>query len=142
MYSAYSGSRGLSRTHEGMGQRDTPALHTFGTQIEFLQTIGQDEIEARSRELATMLVEELSALDGVRMWTPSQADRRGAVVTFQPGTLQGRQVVAALEEDGIVAAARGGSDRPGVRFSPHFYNTESDIERAVAAIRRYLRRGL
>jgi len=142
IYSAYSGSRGLSRTHEGMGQRDTPALHTFGTQIEFLQTIGQDEIEARSRELATMLVEELSALDGVRMWTPSQADRRGAVVTFQPGTLQGRQVVAALEEDGIVAAARGGSDRPGVRFSPHFYNTESDIERAVAAIRRYLRSGL
>ena len=142
MYSAYSGSRGLSRTHEGMGQRDTPALHTFGTQIEFLQTIGQDEIEARSRELATMLVEELSALDGIRMWTPSQADRRGAVVTFQPGPLQGRQVIAALEDDGIVAAARGGSDRPGVRFSPHFYNTESDIERAVAAIRRYLRSGL
>ena len=52
------------------------------------------------------------------------------------------QVVAALEQDGIVAAGRGGSDRPGVRFSPHFYNTESDIERAVAAIRGYLRSGL
>ena len=142
MYSAYSGSRGLSRTHEGMGQRDTPALHAFGRQIEFLHTIGQGEIETRSRELATMLVEELSALDGVHMWTPPQADRRGAVVTFQPGELQGRQVVAALEEDGIVAAARGGSDRPGVRFSPHFYNTESDIERAVTAIRGYLRSGL
>ena len=142
MYSAYSGSRGLSRTHEGMGQRDTPALHAFGRQIEFLQTIGQGEIETRSRELATMLVEELSALEGVHMWTPPQADRRGAVVTFQPGELQSQQVVAALEEDGIVAAARGGSDRPGVRFSPHFYNTESDIERAVAAIRGYLRSGL
>lgn len=142
MVSAYSGARGLSRTHEGMGQRDTPALHTFGTQIEFLQTIGQDEIEARSRELATMLVEELTALDDVHMWTPAQPERRGAVVTFQPGELQGRAVVAALEEDGIVAAARGGSDRPGVRFSPHFYNTETDIERAVSAIRRYMRTGL
>lgn len=142
IYSAYSGSRGISRTHEGMGQRDTPALHTFGTQLEFLQTIGQNEIEARSRELATMLVEELSALDGIRMWTPAEPDRRGAVVTFQPGALDGRRVVAALEEDGIVAAARGGSDRPGVRFSPHFYNTESDIERAVVAIRGYLRTGL
>ena len=142
MYSAYSGSRGLSRTHEGMGQRDTPALHTFGVQVEFLQSIGQNEIEARSRELASMLVEELSALDGVHMWTPAQADRRGAVVTFQPGELQGSQVVAALEEDGIVAAARGGSDRPGIRFSPHFYNMEVDVERAVVAIRRYLRRGL
>ena len=35
-YSAYSGRVGLSRTHEGMGQRDTPALFTFGNQIEFL----------------------------------------------------------------------------------------------------------
>ena len=63
-------------------------------------------------------------------------------MTFQPGELAGRQVVAALEEDGIVAAARGGSDRPGVRFSPHFYNLEVDIERAVAAIRGYLKTGL
>lgn len=142
MYSAYTGRTGLSRTHEGMGQRDTPAIHAFGTQIEFLQSIGQGEIEARSRDLATMLVEELSRLDGVHMWTPAQADRRGAVVTFRPGELEPREVLAALEEDGVVAAARGGSDRPGIRFSPHFYTMEADIERAVGAIRRYLRTGL
>jgi len=29
-YSAYPGQSGISRTHEGMGQRDTPALLTFG----------------------------------------------------------------------------------------------------------------
>jgi selenocysteine lyase/cysteine desulfurase len=142
VYSAYTGSRGLSRTHEGLGQRDTPALRAFGEQIEFLVTIGQGEIEARSRELASMLVEELSALDGVHMWTPSQPERRGAVVTFRPGEIAGSRVVAALEEDGIVAAARGGDDRPGVRFSPHFYNTERDIERGVAAIRGYMQSGL
>ena len=89
-----------------------------------------------------MLVEELSALEGVHMWTPAQADRRGAVVTFRPGELEPRRLLAALEEDGIVAAARGGSDRPGIRFSPHFYNSERDCERAVAAIRGYLRSGL
>lgn len=142
IYSAYSGRTGLSRTHEGMGQRDTPSLHAFGTQIAFLDSIGQAEIEARSRELATMFVEELTAIEGVHMWTPAQPDRRGAVVTFRPGELDPRTVLGALEEDGIVAAARGGSDRPGIRFSPHFYNMESDVERAVAAIRRYLRTGL
>jgi isopenicillin-N epimerase len=142
VYSAYTGSRGLSRTHEGLGQRDTPTLHAFGTHVEFLSTIGQAEIEARSRALATMLVEELSALDGVHMWTPAQPERRGAVVTFRPGELEPRRVLEALEEDGIVAAARGGSDRPGIRFSPHFYNTERDVEHAVEAIRGYLRSGL
>lgn len=142
MYSAYTGRRGLSRTHEGMGQRDTPALRAFGTQIEFLTAIGQAEIEARSRALATQLVEELSALDGVHMWTSDDAARRAAVVTFRPGELEPSRVVAALEEDGIVAAARSGSDRPGIRFSPHFYNMEVDVERAVDAIGRYLRTGL
>lgn len=142
VYSAYSGAVGVSRTHEGLGQRDTPALHAFGVQIAFLDSIGQAEIEARSRELATMAVEELSRIDGVRMWTPLEAERRGAVVTFQPGELDPRTVLGALEDDGIVAAARGGSDRPGIRFSPHFYNSEADIERGVDAIRRYMRSGL
>ena len=142
MYSAYTGQRGLSRTHEGMGQRDTPALHTLGTQIEFLQSIGQNEIEARSRDLATQLIEGLNRIEGVHMWTPAQPERRAAVVTFRPGELDPRRVVAALEEDGIVAAARGGSDRSGIRFSPHFYNMEVDVERAVEAIGRYMRTGL
>jgi isopenicillin-N epimerase len=142
MYSAYTGRTGLSRTHEGLGQRDTPALYAFGEQIDFLQAIGQHEIEARSRELASLLIEGLTAIDGVHMWTSSDPALRGAVVTFRPGELEPRRVLAALEEDGIVAAARGGSDRTGIRFSPHFYNTEVDIERGIDAIGRYIRRGL
>ena len=141
-YSAYPGRTGISSTHEGMGQRDTPALHAFGTQIEFLQSIGQSEIEARSRELASQLIEGLNAIDGVHMWTPAEPTLRAAVVTFRPGELDPRQVIGALEEDGIVAASRGGSDRRGIRFSPHFYNMEVDIERGIDAIGRYMRRGL
>ncbi|MDE0358909.1 MAG: aminotransferase class V-fold PLP-dependent enzyme [Gammaproteobacteria bacterium] len=142
MYSAYTGSRGLARTHEGLGQRDEPAIRAFGAQIEFLQEITMAEVEARSRELATALVEELSALDGVHMWTSQEPSRRAAVVTFRPGELSPGDVVGALENDGIVAASRGGSDRTGVRLSPHFYNSHTDVERAVSAVRGYLRTGL
>ena len=142
MYSAYTGSRGLARTHEGLGQRDEPAIRAFGAQIEFLQEITMAEVEARSRELATALVEELSALDGVHMWTSREPSRRAAVVTFRPGELSPGDVVGALENDGVVAASRGGSDRTGVRLSPHFYNSHADVERAVSAIRGYLRTGL
>ncbi len=141
-YSAYPGRTGISRTHEGMGQRDTPALLTFGRQIEFLQSIGQSEIEARSRGLASQLIEGLNAIEGVHMWTSADPELRGAVVTFRPGELDARRVLGALEEDGIVAAARGGSSRGGIRFSPHFYNMEVDIERAIDAIGRYMRQGL
>jgi selenocysteine lyase/cysteine desulfurase len=140
--SAYPGRVGLSRTHEGMGQRDEAAIRAFGEQLDFLMEIGRPEIEARSRALTDAVVEGLSALDGVQIWTSMDPALRVAVVSFQPGHLDPRRVLAALEEDGVVAAMRGGSDRPGIRFSPHFYNSFEDVERGVAAIGRYLRTGL
>ncbi len=76
------------------------------------------------------------------MFTPADARHRGAVLTFDPAGLDPAKVLAALESEGIVAASRGGTDRPGIRFSPHFYNTEEDVERAAAAIRKYVRTGV
>lgn len=142
IYSAYPGRRGISRTHEGLGQRDEPAVRVFGAGIDFLGEIGQGEIEARSRALTDAAVEGLSALDGVHLWTSPDPALRVAVVSFQPGSLEPARVLAALEEDGVVAASRGGTDRPGIRFSPHFYNSFEDVERGVDAISRYLRTGL
>ena len=142
MYSAYAGRRGLARTHEGMGQRDEPAIQALGTQIDFLTTIGQPEIEARSRELASALIQGLTEIDGVHMWTSSDPALRAAVVTFRPAELEPGAVIAALEAEGIVAASRGGADRSGIRFSPHFYNSHRDVERGIAAIRRYVRQGI
>jgi isopenicillin-N epimerase len=142
IYSAYPGRIGLSRTFEGMGQRDEPAIHAFGEALKFLMGIGQKQIEAYSRELTRALIAGLARLGGIRLWTSPDPTRSVAVVAFQPGGLDVAKVAAALERDGIVCATRGGPDRPGIRFSPHFYNSHGDIERAVAAIGRYLQRGL
>ena len=67
---------------------------------------------------------------------------RPAVVSFQPADLDPGRVLEALEADGVVAASRGPGDRGGIRFSPHFYNSLEDVERGVARIREYVRRGL
>ena len=142
MYSAYSGRVGLSRTHEGMGQRDEPAIKAFGSQLKFLQEIGQATIEARSHELTDALIEGLGGIEGVTIWTSPDPALRLAVCSFRPGNLGSSKVIAALEADGVVAAGRWDGDRGGVRFSPHFYNTFEDIDHAVASIGRYVRTGL
>ena len=85
---------------------------------------------------------EFLKIKSVYIYTPNERALRSAVVTFRPANLKPAKVVKALEEDGIVAASQGGEDWAGVRFSPHFYNSNSDVERAVGAIRRYLREGL
>ena len=142
MYSSQTGSVGLSRTHEGMGQRDEPAIRSFGVEMQFLQQIGQDVIEARSRELTDALIDGLGSIDGVNIWTSSDPTLRLAVCSFRPGHLESSKVVQALEADGIVAASRGDGNLGGIRFSPHFYNTFEDIDRAVSGIRRYMSTGL
>lgn len=141
--SLYAGAVGISRRLEGFGQRDEAAVVAFGEAIRFQNRIGAAQIEARSRELAQALITGLKGLDGVTMWTHPEPARSAAVVTFQPGSLDPRRLAAALyEKDRIVCASRGGTDRPGIRLSPHLYNLHTEVDRAVGAVKRYLASGV
>jgi len=143
IFSAYPGRVGVSRTFEGFGQRDEPAMIAFGEALTFQTKIGRALIEKRSRELTTALIEGLKKVDGVKIWTSPDASRRAAVLSFQPGSLDVRKLSTALyQKDRIGCATRGGQDRPGIRFSPHFYNTHADVERTIAAVKRYMATGV
>ena len=141
--SLYGGGVGISQRLEAYGQRDEAAIMGFGAALEFQKNIGLAAIEKRARHLAAVAIAGLEKIDGVKVWTHDDPARSAAVVSFLPGSLDIRKLHQALyESDRIVCATRGGTDRAGLRFSPHFYNLESDIERAVAAVRRYVSKGL
>ncbi|MEX2663846.1 MAG: aminotransferase class V-fold PLP-dependent enzyme, partial [Vicinamibacterales bacterium] len=126
--SLYAGDVGISRTLEAFGQRDEAAIMGFGAALEFQRLAGTAAIEKRARHLAAMLIEGLRRIDGVTVWTHADPARSAAVVSFRPGNLDVRKLHQALyEQDRIVCATRGGAHRGGLRFSPHFYNLESDI---------------
>ena len=141
--SLYPGEVGISRTMEAFGQRDEPAIVGFGEALALQAQIGKPAIERRARELTQMLIQELSRIEGVTVWTHSDPARSAGVVSFKPGNLDVRKLHQALyEQDKIACATRGGTDRPGLRFSPHFYNLHADVDRAISAVRRYLKQGL
>ena len=141
--SAYPGAVGSSRTFEAMGQRDEPAIIGFGEAIKFQNSIGPKAIEARSRALAQALITGLGRIDGVHLWTHPDPSRSGTIVTFRPGNLDVRKLAAALyQKDRIGCATRAGQDRPGIRLSPHIYNTMAEIDRAVSAVATYMRQGV
>jgi selenocysteine lyase/cysteine desulfurase len=141
--SAYPGAVGLSKTFEGFGQRDEPAIIALGEALRIQTRIGRKAIEARARELAAALVAGLRAIDGVQLWTSAEPGRSVAVVSFRPGTLDVPKLAAALyEKDRTAGAPRLGPDRGGLRFSPHFYNLHAEVERTVAAVRRYVKMGV
>jgi isopenicillin-N epimerase len=143
IYSAYPGAVGVSRTFEGFGQRDEPALIAFAAALDFQMRIGRQPIERRASELAQAMMAGLKKIDGVQIWTHPSPDRSRAVVSFKPGALDARNLAAALyQRDRLAGAIRGGEDRAGLRFSPHVYNSMEEVDRVVAAVGRYMKTGL
>lgn len=143
IYSAGAGPSGISKTFEGFGQRDEPAIIAFGEALNFQTKIGRKVIENRSRDLSQALMKGLQTIDGVKVWTNPDPERSLAVVSFQPGNLDVHKLSDALYlNDRIACATRGGTNRPGIRLSPHFYNSHQEVERSVAAIKKYVSSGV
>jgi isopenicillin-N epimerase len=137
--SLYGGQVGLSRTHEAFGQRDEAALATVGTAFRFQQEIGTAAIEKRARQLMQHLAAGLREIPGVSFHTRTEPDRSAAVIVFKPASLNPGELVRTLyEKERIACASAGGASRPSVRFSPHFYNTMDEMDRCIAAVRKYV----
>ena len=141
--SLYPGEVGISRTMEAFGQRDEPAIVGFGEALSFQTKVGRPAIEQRAKELTRQLIDGLSRIDGVKVWTHADPSRSAGIMAFQPAGLDVRKLHQALyENDRIACATRTGQDRGGLRFSPHFYNLQSDVERTIDAVKKYVRKGL
>jgi selenocysteine lyase/cysteine desulfurase len=141
--SLYGGSIGISRTHEAFGQRDEAALATFSAALKFQDQIGRAAIEKRSRDLAAYLVSGLTKIEGVTLWTNPDPQHSGAIIVVKPASLDPRRLASTLQEkDRIVCATAGGTARPGIRLAPHFYNTMDEMDRTIAAVRKYVTSGL
>jgi len=87
---------------------------------------------------------ELSKLDGVHLWTNPAPDRSAAIVIFKPGALDPKKLGDTLsEKERIVVTIRGANgSNPGLRASPHMYNTMEDVDRFVATIGKYMKTGV
>jgi selenocysteine lyase/cysteine desulfurase len=143
VYSAYPGAVGLSKTFESFGQRDEATMIALHAALDFQTRVGRAAIEQRARALTTQLMDGLAKIPGLTVWTSPVAERRAAVVTFVPGALDANKLANALyEKDRIGITTRGGKDRPGIRVSPHFYNTPQEVDRLLAAVTKYTKSGV
>ena len=110
------------------------AILALGASLELLHEVGPERIEERALALARRAAEGLAErgfelLRGGRE-IDAPAQERSSIVTAVHPKVEAREIEAALKERGIVAAARVGR----FRVSPHFYNTEAEIDRLLGAL--------
>jgi len=120
-----------ARKFETLGQRNDATVAGLAAALDFHEKIGTDRIEARVLELTTAMFEGLRGMRGAQMVTPARADLRGGVCIVRFEGREGRPLHEALYREHHIATAATG----GLRFSPHIYNTMSDVDRALGAVR-------
>jgi isopenicillin-N epimerase len=143
IYSAYPGAVGFSRTFEGFGQRDEATMIAMREALAFQTRVGRAAIEQRARALTSQLMDGLRRLPGIQMWTSPDPALRVAVVSFAPAALDAGRLAGALyKNDRVAVTTRGGTDRHGIRVSPHFYNSPAEVDRLLVALGRYMKNGV
>jgi cysteine desulfurase/selenocysteine lyase len=95
--------------------------------MRLLLDFGVENITGRIMRLTDHLIGAIRDL-GLELQTPEEKQCRSGIVNFKIDYPQG--VAQRLGARGIVVSAR----TQGIRVSPHFYNTEGEIERLVEEI--------
>jgi kynureninase len=119
-----------------LGTPPIPALYAAreGPKV-IAEASGGDMTTIREKSLRqTQRIIDLADARGFELRTPREADRRGGSVSvLMP---HAKEVAFELNAEDIVCDFRPGA---GVRFSPHFYTTDEEIEFAFATVDEILR---
>lgn len=110
-----------------------PSGIALGGSIEYLLGFGIDRIWEHDLHLADRLVAGIRDLGGEVISAPEDRPR-GSIVNARFAGGDPEPIVNRLIAAGVIAGPRLG----GVRFSPHLYNDEGDVERALVELERIL----
>ena len=134
------------------GTPDYIATHGLAKAIEYIDSIGMENIQQHEQELTRYAMEQLQAIDDMKIYgIPQTSDlshqpsSRDAVVSFNVGQIHHLDLGTLLDRLGIAVrtghhCAQPLMDRLGipgtVRASFALYNTKEEIDTLVAGIQR------
>ena len=134
---AEDGRRFLS---ESVGMGCLPLAVGLGAAIEALQGRGMASVSARISALRHQVwqgMRDIRGLDVVSV--PPGPHATGLVAARLPDAIDSRVLMDNLRErHGVVVKMSEKRWLNGIRLSPHIFNTEADIDRALSAIRTEL----
>lgn len=114
------------------GSQNLLGLVGLHAAMELLLEIGIDTIAAELLRKRALLVPALKDRGYTVLHADAPAANASAIITFHRDGADMAALAARLEAAGVVASLR--ADRSGrkyIRFSPHFYNTDAELRRAL-----------
>lgn len=126
-----------ARRYEG-GTKNIPGIWGLDAAIATLLEFGVSTIEQHILGLTEMLTASLQTINGVHIISPRRPDERAGIVTIQLSPhIEAKEVFKHLLARDITISIREGK----LRFSPHCYNSPTEIALAVGATREAIAAG-
>ncbi len=109
---------------------------------DYLDRMGMAAVRAHEQTLTALASEQLSAMDGVRVYGPGPAHRSG-VASFTVGEIHPHDLATILDELGVCVRAGHHCAQPlmrrlglpaTARASFYLYNTEADVDALVSGV--------
>ena len=113
--------------------------------IDYLDSIGMDQVLQHDRELTGIALERLGDVPGIHIQGPRDLEARGGVVSMSMDGVHAHDLATILDDQGVAVRAGHHCAKPlmrrlGVaataRASFYVYNTEEDIDALVDGLRR------
>jgi cysteine desulfurase/selenocysteine lyase len=124
------------------GQKFEPGAYSYvpiagmSAAVALLAEVGVEKISARIHELTAALRKKIASAD-FEFLSPDDDRHRSGILTFRHPSVASETFAETLTKNDIVISLR--HDRQGrgwLRISPHFYNTEDEIERVAQLLTR------
>ena len=125
------------------GTPDYVATHGLATAIDYIETLGMENIQAHEQQLTRYCMEQLSTVPDIRFF--GQAKQKDAVVSFLVGDIHHLDMGTLLDRLGIAVRTGHHCAHPlmtrlgvtgTVRASFALYNTRDEVDALVEGIRR------
>ena len=118
----------------GASRYECGTLNTLGCRglqeaIELFLEIGVETVEQRLHRIAAQIATGVRSR-GYELMTLREDSHGSGIVSFRKQGVSSESAVAALAEEGIVAAQRVG----WIRTSPHFYAGDEEIDRLIDSL--------
>jgi kynureninase len=114
------------------GTPNIPALYIARPGLKIIREAGAERIRAKSKRQTAALI-KLADAKGWKVNTPRDPEVRGGTVSIDMPNA--KEVCAELLKRDVVVDYR---PKAGVRFSPHFYNRDEELNAAIETVEEIL----